>query len=255
MSLVVDHVGKSLGGLRVLEDVSLTVPAQGLVGLIGPNGAGKSTLFAVIGGFEAADGGTVTFDGQRLDGLSPEARARRGLVRTFQVPRPFSHLTVRENLAAAAPDQTGERLRGVFFGGARARREEAAIQARADEVMAFLRLDAVAALASGKLSGGQRKLLELGRALMTRPRMILLDEPFAGVNPVLFEAIAEHIRTLNRQGIGFLVVEHNLPVLARLVDMLHVMDRGRILAAGPPDTMLADARVQEAYMGGVGLAS
>src|SRR5579862_6510407 len=157
--LVIEHVGKSLGGLRVLEDVSITVPAQGLVGLIGPNGAGKSTLFAVVSGFETADGGATRFDDQRLDGLSPEVRARRGLVRTFQVPRQFSHLTVRENLAAAAPGQVGERLWGAFFGGARARREQAEIQASADTVMGFLRLSAVADLPSGKLSGGQRKLL------------------------------------------------------------------------------------------------
>ncbi|MEJ0068636.1 MAG: ABC transporter ATP-binding protein [Pseudomonadota bacterium] len=248
--LVIEHVGKSLGGLRVLEDVSITVPAQGLVGLIGPNGAGKSTLFAVVSGFEAADDGAMRFDDQRLDGLSPEVRARRGLVRTFQVPRQFSHLTVRENLAAAAPGQVGERLWGAFLGGARARREQAEIQASADTVMGFLRLSAVADLPSGKLSGGQRKLLELGRVLMTKPRMILLDEPFAGVNPVLFGEIAEHIRSLNAQGIGFLIVEHNLQVLAGLVQALHFMDRGRILAAGAPDAVLSDRRVQEAYMGG-----
>jgi branched-chain amino acid transport system ATP-binding protein len=250
MSLVVDHVGKSLGGLRVLEDVSLAVPAGGLVGLIGPNGAGKSTLFAVVSGFEGADAGSVRFEDAPLDGLPPETRARRGLIRTFQVPRQFDHLTVRQNLAAAAPDQSGERLRGVFFGAARVRREEAHVQARAAEVIDFLALDAVADLNASKLSGGQRKLLELGRVLMAKPRMILLDEPFACVNPVLFEEIAERIRALNIQGIAFLIVEHNLTVLARLVRELHFMDRGRIIAAGTPADVLADRHVQEAYMGG-----
>jgi branched-chain amino acid transport system ATP-binding protein len=249
MTLIVDRVAKSLGGLRILQDVSITVPTHGMVGLIGPNGAGKSTLFAVISGFEAPESGAVRFEDRALGHIAPEARARLGLVRTFQVPRQFDHLTVRENLAVAVPAQAGEQLWKVLAAGRAVRRQEAEIQARVSETIAFLTLTAVADTLAGKLSGGQRKLLELGRALLARPRMILLDEPFAGVNPVLFDAIADRIRVLNQQGIGFLIVEHNLAALARLVEHLYFMDRGRVLAEGAPDQVLADRAVQEAYMG------
>ncbi|HEX2887289.1 ABC transporter ATP-binding protein [Vineibacter terrae] len=250
MSLEIDGVSKSFGGLQILQDVSIAVPAGGLVGLIGPNGAGKSTLFAVVGGFEPADAGHVRFEGRTLDSLSPQARARQGLMRTFQVPRPFSHLTVRENLAVSAPHQKGERLRFAFLAGGVLKREQAAIAEQAGKVMDFLRLAPVADLPAGQLSGGQRKLLELGRMLMCKPRMILLDEPFAGVNPVLYAEIADRIVAINQSGIGFLIVEHNIPALTRMVNQLHVLDRGRIIAHGPPDDVLKDARVRTAYIGG-----
>ncbi len=250
MSLQVANVSKSLGGLRILHDVSLEVPAAGLVGLIGPNGAGKSTLFAVISGFEPAETGSVAFESQSLGGLSPQARARRGIMRTFQVPRPFAFLSVRENLAVAAPDQRGERLINAFVPRAGLRREQAAISDKADEVMALLNLGAVAELPAGQLSGGQRKLLELGRILMSDPRMILLDEPFAGVNPVLYQEIADRILAINRRGVGFLIVEHNIAVLSRMVRHLYVLDRGRMLADGVPGAVLKDEAVREAYIGG-----
>ncbi len=251
MSLRVENVTKSFGGFVALDQVSIEVPTDALYGLIGPNGAGKSTLFAVVSGFQAADRGRILFDGTPLDGLSVPARVRLGLGRTFQVPREFRHLTVRENLMVAAPDQAGESLLDVFFRPGRVREQEARIAARVEELMAFLSLDRVADTPAGKLSGGQKKLLELGRALMVEPRMILLDEPFAGVNPVLVGEISERIRALNGQGIGFLVVEHNLQALAALAKHLYVMDRGRILAGGPPGEVLADPAVREAYMGGI----
>ncbi|HLI11750.1 MAG TPA: ABC transporter ATP-binding protein [Alphaproteobacteria bacterium] len=250
MSLEIDDVSKLFDGLQVLDGVTLTVPAEGLVGLIGPNGAGKSTLFSIVSGFERASRGGVRFEGRRLDGLPPEARARLGIARTFQVPRLFAHLSVRENLAVAAPDQEGERLVEVFFRGGRMRARDREVMARVDEIVDFLRLRPVAETAAGQLSGGQRKLVELGRALMTRPRLVLLDEPFAGVNPVLIEELAAHIRALFRRGIGFLIVEHNLAALTRLVERLVVMDRGRILADGAPAAVLRDPAVREAYVGG-----
>ena len=250
MSLDIANITKNFGGMRVLDGVSLSVPTGSLFGLIGPNGAGKSTLFAAISGFQKQETGEVRLDGTRIDALTPHARARAGLVRTFQVPREFGHLTVRENLCAAAPNQTGESLLGLFFRPARVAREEAEIAAEAEEIMQRLRLTQVADQPARLLSGGQKKLLELGRALMLKPRFILLDEPFAGVNPVLIEEIAERIRDLNATGIGFLIIEHDLEALTRLTPYLAVLDRGRIIAEGAPDAVLADAQVREAYLGG-----
>ncbi|WP_198374893.1 ABC transporter ATP-binding protein [Neoroseomonas rubea] len=250
MTLSVRNIGKSFGGFRALDDVSLEMPADGLLGIIGPNGAGKSTLFSVMSGFMAADAGGVSLHGRPLDRLGAAARARAGMVRTFQVPREFHHLTVRENLMAAAPGQTGENLLGVFLSPRRVRTEEAAIRVEAEATMDFLRLAPVADTPAGRLSGGQKKLLELGRALMAKPRLILLDEPFAGVNPVLIGQIMDRVATLNARGIGFLVIEHDLEALSRLVPRLVVMDRGRVLATGAPDVVLADPAVREAYLGG-----
>jgi branched-chain amino acid transport system ATP-binding protein len=251
MSLKIERVTKLFGGFLALDAVSIEVPAGALYGLIGPNGAGKSTLFTVVSGFQSANKGEVTFDGAALDRLSAPARVRRGLGRTFQVPREFRHLSVRENLSVAAPMQAGENIFNVFFRQGRIRDQEAAIAQEVEETLAFLNLDEVAEQPAGTLSGGQKKLLELGRALMAKPRMILLDEPFAGVNPVLVEKISRRIRELHARGMGFLVVEHNLQALRALAEYLYVMDRGRILAAGGPEEVLGDPKVREAYMGGI----
>ncbi len=250
MSLIVRDIAKSWGGFRALDGVSFEMESTGLLGIIGPNGAGKSTLFSVVSGFIAADAGNASLDGAALDRLGPAARARAGMIRTFQVPREFHHLTVRENLMAAAPGQSGEGLVGLFLRPGRVRAEEAAIRAEADAAIDFLRLTRVADTPAGRLSGGQKKLVELGRALMAKPRLILLDEPLAGVNPVLIEEIMDRIRDLNARGIGFLVIEHDLGALSRLVPRFVVMDRGRVLAAGAPDDVLADPAVREAYLGG-----
>jgi branched-chain amino acid transport system ATP-binding protein len=250
MTLSLSSVAKSFGGFKAVNDISLEVPVGGLVGIIGPNGAGKSTLFSLITGFLAPDAGTVSLRGEDITRLATHERARRGMVRTFQVPREFSHLTVRENLMVAAPGQSGETLRGLFLRPATVRAEEAAIAARVADTIALLRLEPVADMPAARLSGGQKKLLELGRALMTNPSLILLDEPFAGVNPVLIEALSELIRRLNARGTGFLIIEHDLPALTRLVTTLHVMDRGRLLASGAPAEVLAAPEVRAAYLGG-----
>ena len=251
MSLAIQHVSKAFGGFRALDDVSLEVGAGELFGVIGPNGAGKSTLFAVISGFQPADAGQVALDGRDISKLAPYTRARAGMVRTFQVPREFRHMTVRENLMVAAPGQSGESLISLFTRPGQVRQEEARNAAQVSEILTFLRLVDVADVPSGSLSGGQKKLLELGRALMVSPKLILLDEPFAGVNPVLIKVIAERIRELNARGIGFLIIEHDLAALTRLVPQLAVMDRGRIIARGAPAKVLQDAAVREAYLGGV----
>lgn len=250
MSLVVSGLTKRYGGLAVVEDVGFTVPADGLTGVIGPNGAGKSTLFSLITGFLTADSGSIRLDGRDLTPLDAVGRARAGMVRTFQVPREFTHLTVRDNLMAAAPAQAGERLVDVFFRPGTVRAEEARIAETVSETLAFLRLDTVADQPAGRLSGGQKKLLELGRALMTGARLILLDEPFAGVNPVLIAQLSDRIRDLNARGIGFLIIEHDLGALTRLVTEMHVLDRGRLIASGSPETVLAQPAVRDAYLGG-----
>jgi branched-chain amino acid transport system ATP-binding protein len=249
MSLSVAGLRKSFSGLCVVDDVSFEADAGGITGLIGPNGAGKSTLFAIVTGFLTADAGTVRFNGEVVQHLTPQARSRRGIARTFQVPRPFANLTVRENLMVAAPGQPGERVLNLVLRPGAVRTREREVQAHADALLEFLGLSHAATSRAGGLSGGQQKLLELGRALMTQPRYVLLDEPYAGVNAVLIDELSDRIRTLARRGIGFLVVEHNLPALARLAERLLVMDRGKLIASGTPADVLADREVQEAYMG------
>jgi branched-chain amino acid transport system ATP-binding protein len=250
MSLEIDHIGRSFGGFQALKAVSLTVETNALVGIIGPNGAGKSTLFSVISGFIAPDEGKVRFEGRDITNLRPETRANAGMVRTFQVPREFSHLSVRENLMAAAPNQTGEGLFGLFFRPGKVRAEEEKLAEKVSEILTFLKLNHVADQPSGKLSGGQKKLLELGRTLMVQPKMILLDEPFAGVNPVLIETIMDRIRELHARGIGFVVIEHDLHALTRLVKRMAVMVQGTVIADGHPNEVLDLPRVREAYLGG-----
>jgi branched-chain amino acid transport system ATP-binding protein len=207
-------------------------------------------MFSIITGFLVADAGEVRFRGETVTALSPVARAKSGMVRTFQVPKEFSHLTVRENLLAAAPSQSGERLLDLFFRPGRVSSEEALLAKRVDELLEFLKLGKVADTPAGRLSGGQKKLLELGRALMTGAKLILLDEPFAGVNPVLIEEISQRILELNADGVGFLIIEHDLGALTRIVSTLHVMDRGSLIASGRPAEVLKDPVVREAYLGG-----
>jgi branched-chain amino acid transport system ATP-binding protein len=250
MRLEIESLTMAYGGLKVVDNLSFTMPAGDIVGVIGPNGAGKSTMFSIITGFLVADAGEVRFRGETVTALSPVARAKSGMVRTFQVPKEFSHLTVRENLLAAAPSQSGERLLDLFFRPGRVSSEEALLAKRVDELLEFLKLGKVADTPAGRLSGGQKKLLELGRALMTGAKLILLDEPFAGVNPVLIEEISQRILELNADGVGFLIIEHDLGALTRIVSTLHVMDRGSLIASGRPAEVLKDPVVREAYLGG-----
>jgi branched-chain amino acid transport system ATP-binding protein len=250
--LAATGVKKRFGGFDVLDDVSFEVGEGKLVGIVGTNGAGKSTLFAVVSGQVDADAGSITFAGSDITRLAPQRRARLGLGRTFQVPREFAHLTVRENFLVAARCEYGETLRSVFGGWPRVEREQKALRERADGWIQFLGLTRVAGESAGALSGGQKKLLELGRMLMTEPQCILLDEPFAGVNPVLVDEISQRIRDLNTtRRIAFVVIEHHLTALQALVQHLYVMDRGRVIADGDPMSVLAEPRVLEAYMGGV----
>ena len=218
-----------------------------ITGLIGPNGAGKTTVFSCVSGVVPPDEGRVLLEGEDLAGRRPEEIARRGLARTFQIARGFPKLTVMETLLLHGDDQPGESLGAALLGRGRAR--EAALARRAREVAERLSLGPLLGNLSTALSGGQKKLLEIGRALMARPRLILLDEPVAGVNPTLAVEIAERIRELRDDGITFLVVEHDLEVVARLCDPVIVMAEGARLAEGSFEAVTGDPRVQDAYLG------
>lgn len=251
MMLSVENVTRQFGGFKAVDGVSLQLAEREILGIAGTNGAGKSTLFAAIAGQQPADAGRICFDGHDITRLPPYRRARLGLVRTFQVPREFKSLSVHQNLLAAAANPQGERLLNAFVRTRSLREHEAQLVAKADGILQFLNLTRVRDKLAGGLSGGQKKLVELGRVLMLDPRCILLDEPFAGVNPVLIEEICERVRELHARGIAFIVIEHHLQALKALSQRMIVMDRGRILAEGDPHTVLDDPRVQEAYMGGV----
>lgn len=249
--LSVKNLSAKFGAFTAFEDVDIELEKGTLTGLIGTNGAGKSTLFSAITGYITPSSGSVTFDGHDMLSLSIEKRVETGLGRTFQVPREFSRLSVFQNLMAAPPNQAGESLIKLFVAAGRVRRQEAELAERAHAMLTFLNLAKVADTPAGSLSGGQKKLLELGRLLMLEPTCIMLDEPFAGVNPVLVEELSERIVELNQRGITLLIIEHDLASLSRIVPKLYAMDRGRIIAAGKPAEVLADPRVREAYMGGV----
>lgn len=249
--LRVEALGVDFDAFRAVDTVSLTVAPGELVGVAGTNGAGKSTLFAAVAGQLLASRGRVMFAGQDITRLPAFARARLGLARTFQVPREFAHLSVLDNLLAAAPNRECESLHAAWFGRRRIARRDTELTARAEEILAFVRLTRVRDQAAGGLSGGQKKLLELARVLMLAPKLILLDEPFAGVNPVLIGELIDVLRGLHAQGIALVVVEHHLQALKSFAQRLVVMDQGKVLAEGDPQAVLDDPRVQEAYMGGI----
>jgi ABC-type branched-subunit amino acid transport system ATPase component len=234
--------------VRALNGVSFSVRAGTITALIGPNGAGKTTVFNAISGVIPPGGGAIRFAGQDITGWRPDAITRAGLTRTFQIARGIPRLSVIENLLLYEPDQPGERLIPALLGAGG--RQARAAEARAWEIATRLRLAPVANNAAGALSGGQKKLLEIGRALMARPRLILLDEPIAGVNPTLAGEIADHLLALREDGFSFLVIEHHMDIVARLCDPVIVMAEGRWLTEGRFSDIAADPRVQEAYMGG-----
>jgi ABC-type branched-subunit amino acid transport system ATPase component len=240
---------RSFYGIRALDGVDLAVEPRTITGLIGPNGAGKTTLFNCVSGLIPPDGGHVHFDGVDVTGWRADRVTRAGLVRTFQIARGFPRLSVLENLMLYGDRQPGERLWRALTRSAAARQREEALRARALAVARRLNLARVANDAASDLSGGQKKLLELGRALMADPQLILLDEPIAGVNPTLAREIGDHLQALRADGLTFLIIEHHLDVIARLCQPVIVMAEGRHLAEGSFTEIAADPRVQEAYMG------
>jgi neutral amino acid transport system ATP-binding protein len=248
--LEVREVVRSFGGLRAVDEASFDVEAGSITALIGPNGAGKSTLFNVISGFLSAERGTVEFEGNRIDRASPHRIARRGLVRTFQVPRTLTRLSVLDNILLAATHHPGERLNGLVLHPGLARSRERKAQERAGELLALFRLDGRAGEYAGVLSGGQRKLLDFARVLMAEPRLVLLDEPMAGVNPALGRQLVEHVLRLREEaGMTFLFVEHDLDIVMEASDRVIVMNEGRVIASGTPEEVRGDERVVDAYLG------
>ncbi len=247
--LAVRDVVKRFGGVEALGGCSLDVTAGSLTGLIGPNGAGKTTLFDVVSGLVAPDAGAILLGGTRIDRRPGHAVARLGLARTFQIPRPLARMTVLDNLLVYAPDQAGERLRGLSTRPMTIRRQERAIRARAHDILEFMELAPLAGQPAGALSGGQKKLLELARVLMGEPRIVLLDEPGAGVNPTLMRSLIARIRDLHARGVTFLLIEHDMDLITELCDPVIVLAEGRRLAEGPFAQVRQDPRVLEAYLG------
>jgi neutral amino acid transport system ATP-binding protein len=240
---------KSFGGLKAVNSAGITVQKNSITGLIGPNGAGKTTLFNLLSNFIRCDRGEVIFDGSPIQQLHPHKIALKGCVRTFQVARVLSRLTVLENMLLANQQQTGENLLQACFYQAKVRQEERQNREKALEILESVGLAAKAQDYAGALSGGQRKLLEMARALMTNPKLILLDEPAAGVNPTLIGQICEHIQNWNRQGITFLIIEHNMDVIMSLCHHVWVLAEGSNLADGTPQEIQNNQRVLEAYLG------
>ena len=248
--LRVTDLVKQFDGNRAVDGASFTIAQGSVTGLIGPNGAGKTTCFDCISGFVSPDGGSVTFDGDDITGLAPHQIVRRRLVRTFQIPQELAAMTVLENVVLAERAQAGERLWENWLRPRRVAREERLLTASAHEVLELVELDGHAYERANSLSGGQRKLLELARALMADPLMILLDEPGAGVNPTLARRLVAHIRKIQREiGVTFLVIAHDMDLIGRLCDPVIAMTNGRVLTEGHAADVLADAEVQAAYLG------
>jgi branched-chain amino acid transport system ATP-binding protein/neutral amino acid transport system ATP-binding protein len=247
--LRIKDVERAFYGVHALNGVSLDVEPRGITGLIGPNGAGKTTLFNCISGVIPPDRGRISFDGRDITGLRPDRVTATGLIRTFQIARGLARMSVLENLLLYGQRQPGETVFHALVRSkvARAREDELMIKARA--IAERLNLRRVIYHPAAALSGGQKKLLEIGRALMADPKMILLDEPIAGVNPTLAREIGEHLQALAAEGLPILLIEHQMDMVARLCDRVIVMAEGRYLTEGSFDEIAHDDRVQEAYMG------
>ncbi len=248
--LEVSGLVKRFGGHVAVDGATFEVERGSITGLIGPNGAGKTTCFNCIAGALRPDGGRVRFAGEDITGLPSYRVFRRGLTRTFQIPQELGALTVLENLMVVPEEQAGERIQESWLRPWRVAAQEREIAERAHEVLAEVDLGHEAQNQAGNLSGGQRKLLELGRALMSSPSLILLDEPSAGVNPTLTLRLVERIRALrDRFGITFLVIAHDMDLMLRLCERLIAMADGVVLVAGDPQAVLENAEVQAAYLG------
>jgi branched-chain amino acid transport system ATP-binding protein len=246
--LVVDDVTRRFGGLTAVDVDHLEIPRGAITALIGPNGAGKTTLFNLLCGFDKPNSGTWTYNGKSLSGVPSFKVARMGQVRTFQLTKSLSLLTVLENMKLGASHQRGERFWQSLFPFFW-RDQERAIDDKARELLARFKLDTKEKDFAASLSGGQRKLLEMARALMTDPNLVMLDEPMAGVNPALTQSLLDHIFDLKARGMTVLFVEHDMHVVRHIADWVVVMAEGKVVAEGTPDVVMADPAVVDAYLG------
>ena len=246
----VEGLHKHFGGFHAVDGASLEIATGSITGLIGPNGAGKTTLFNVIAGRLPPTAGRVIMDGEDITGLPPHVLFGKGLLRTFQIAHEFASMTVRENLMMVPPNQSGERLWNALFSRGAIAAEEERIRARADEVLEFLTISHIADEKAGNISGGQKKLVELGRTMMVDAKIVFLDEVGAGVNRTLLNTIGDAIVRLNKErGYTFCVIEHDMDFIARLCNPVICMAEGKVLAQGTVDEVRNDERVIEAYLG------
>nr|WP_155889388.1 ABC transporter ATP-binding protein [Cucumibacter marinus] len=246
----VKAVNKGFGGLKAVSNCSLSVAKGSITGLIGPNGAGKTTLFNMVAGTLMPDSGQILFDGKDVTHLQPHERFAEGLLRTFQIAHEFSHMTALENLMMVPPGQPGERLIDAWFRPGKTARVEAEVRKKANEVIEFLHLGHVKHELAGNLSGGQKKLLELGRTMMVDAKAVLLDEVAAGVNRTLLKDLAANIKRMNTElGYTFFVIEHDMDLIAELCDPVIVMAQGEVIAEGPMEELRNNPEIVEAYFG------
>ncbi len=246
----VENLHMHFGGIKAVNGTSIEIAEGSITGLIGPNGAGKTTLFNVIAGHYTPTSGTVTLDGEDITGLSPHELFGKGLLRTFQIAHEFSTLTVRENLMMVPGAQSGETLWNAWFKSAEVREQEAEVARKADEVIEFLEISQVADELAGNLSGGQKKLLELGRTMMVDAKIVFLDEVGAGVNRTLLNTIGDAIIRLNKErGYTFCMIEHDMDFIGRLCDPVICMAEGQVLAQGTVNEVKNNEAVIEAYLG------
>jgi branched-chain amino acid transport system ATP-binding protein len=246
--LVIDHVKKTFGGLTAVDVEHLEIPSGAITALIGPNGAGKTTLFNLLTGFDTPDTGAWSFKGKELAGVASFKVAQMGQVRTFQLTKALSLLTVLENMKLGAKNQTGEKLLNSLFPFLW-RKQDNELEAKAMELLKRFKLDAKKDDFAASLSGGQRKLLEMARALMTDPVLVMLDEPMAGVNPALTQSLLEHVLNLKKEGMTVLFVEHDMHMVRHIADWVIVMAEGKVVAEGAPDTVMKEQAVIDAYLG------
>jgi ABC-type branched-subunit amino acid transport system ATPase component len=248
--LEIAAVEKHFGGIAAVDRASFDVLQGSITALIGPNGAGKTTLFNVVSGFYKPERGEIRFNGRRIGGKPPHAIARLGLVRTFQITKALTRMSVLENVLLAAPDQPGEHLWRLVLTPGAARRRERVIEGQAWDLLRLVGLERVARDYAGTLSGGQRKLLEFARALMSDPDMVMLDEPMAGVNPTLGRQLLGHMRSLrDERGLTFLLIEHDMEIVMTVSERVIVMNEGHVIADGTPEAVGQDADVIDAYLG------
>jgi neutral amino acid transport system ATP-binding protein len=246
--IVADNITRTFGGLHAVDVDHLEIPRGAITALIGPNGAGKTTLFNLLTGFDKPNTGTWTFDGKSISGMSAFKVARLGQIRTFQLTKALGLLTVLDNMKLGAKGQRGEGLFSSLF-PALWRKQDQELEIRAQELLVKFKLDAKSADYAASLSGGQRKLLEMARALMSDPTLVMLDEPMAGVNPALTQSLLDHILDLKKEGMTVLFVEHDMAMVSHIADWVIVMAEGKIVAEGPPDVVMKNPAVIDAYLG------